>query len=57
MKFLHMADMHFDAPFSFLNTKKNLGETRRLEQRKVFKEIINYIKENEIDYMFKKMFC
>ena len=52
MKFLHMADMHFDAPFSFLNTKKNLGETRRLEQRKVFKEIINYIKENEIEYMF-----
>ena len=27
------------------NTKKNLGETRRLEQRNAFKEIINYIKE------------
>ena len=40
MKFLHMADMHFDAPFSSLNSKKNLGETRRLEQRNVFKEII-----------------
>ena len=44
MKFVHMADMHFDAPFSLLNTKKNLGETRRLEQRNAFKEIIYYIK-------------
>ena len=52
MKFLHMADMHFDAPFSTLNSKKNLGETRRLEQRNVFKNIIKYIKENNIDYLF-----
>ena len=52
MKFLHMADMHFDAPFSSLNSKKNLGETRRLEQRNVFKEIIKYVKENDIDYLF-----
>lgn len=51
MKFLHMADMHFDAPFSFLNMKKNLGETRRLEQRSVFKEIIKYVKDNDIDYL------
>lgn len=52
MKFLHMADMHFDAPFSSLNSKKNLGETRRLEQRNVFKEIVKYVKENNIDYLF-----
>lgn len=52
MKFLHMADMHFDAPFSSLNSKKNLGETRRLEQRNVFKEIIKYVKENDINYLF-----
>ena len=29
MKFVHIADMHFDAPFSLLNSKKNLGETRK----------------------------
>ena len=52
MKFLHMADMHFDAPFTVLNTRSKLGEKRRLEQREVFKKIINYIKENEIKYLF-----
>jgi len=49
MKFIHMADMHFDTPFTTLN---NLGEERRLEQRQIFKQIIEYIKENEIPYLF-----
>lgn len=52
MKFLHMADMHFDAPFSTLATKNNLGDIRRLEQRNVFKKIIEYIKINKINYLF-----
>lgn len=52
MKFIHMADMHFDAPFTVLNTRSNLGERRRLEQREVFKKVIQYIKENEIEYLF-----
>ena len=52
MKFLHMADMHFDAPFSTLASKSNLGDIRRLEQRNAFKKVIEYIKENEIDYLF-----
>ncbi len=52
MKFIHMADMHFDVPFTVLNTRSNLGEKRRLEQREVFKKVIQYIKENEIEYLF-----
>ena len=52
MKFIHMADMHFDSPFTVLNTRGNLGEKRRLEQREVFKKIIQYIKENQIEYFF-----
>ena len=48
MKFVHIADMHFDAPFTSLNSKENLGDKRRLEQRNVFKKIIDFIKENEI---------
>ena len=52
MKFIHMADMHFDAPFRVLNTRSNLGEKRRLEQREVFKKVITYIKENNIEYLF-----
>lgn len=51
MKFIHIADMHFDIPFTTLN-KNNLGNLRRLEQRQIFKEIIEYIKQNNIDNLF-----
>ena len=52
MKFVHIADMHFDSPFIALSDKGNLGEQRRIEQRKIFKKIIEYIKENKIEYLF-----
>lgn len=52
MKFVHIADMHFDSPFTSLNRIDGLGNMRRLEQRQVFKEIIEYIKINEIPYLF-----
>ena len=52
MKFIHMADMHFDAPFTIINEKSNLGIIRRLEQREVFKKAIDYIKQNNIEYLF-----
>ena len=52
MKIVHIADMHFDSPLTNLTDKGNLGEQRRLEQRKVFKKIIEYIKENNIKYFF-----
>ena len=52
MKFLHMADMHFDAPFLNLAEKEQFAQERRLEQRKVMREIVEYIKENNIPYFF-----
>lgn len=52
MKFVHIADMHFDSPFVNLLEKDIMGDLRRLEQRKVFKKIIEYIKENNIKYFF-----
>lgn len=52
MKFVHIADMHFDSPFVNLSDKGELGDLRRLEQRKVFKKVIEYIKENNIGYLF-----
>jgi len=53
MKFVHIADMHFDMPFTVLsNNDLNLGNERRMEQRLVFKEIINYIKENNVEFLF-----
>lgn len=52
MKFIHIADMHFDTPFTLLSDRANLGEVRRLDQRKAFKKMIEYINENEIPYLF-----
>ena len=52
MKFVHIADMHFDSAFSNLSDKDIMGDLRRLEQRKVFKKIIEYIKENNVEYLF-----
>lgn len=52
MKFVHIADMHFDSPFVNLSDRDSLGDIRRLEQRKVFKKIIEYIKENHIEFLF-----
>lgn len=51
MKFIHIADMHFDIPFTTLS-KNNLGNERRLEQRKIFGQIIDYIKKENIEYLF-----
>ena len=52
MKFVHLADIHFDSPFINLSDRENLGDIKRLEQRKVFKKVIEYIKENVIDFLF-----
>ena len=52
MKFVHIADMHFDSPFVNLSDKESLGDLRRLEQRKIFKKVIEYIKENNIEFLF-----
>lgn len=52
MKFVHIADMHFDSPFVNLSDKESLGDLRRLDQRKVFKKVIEYIKNNDVDCLF-----
>lgn len=51
MKFVHIADVHFDMPFSTLATR-GLAQKRRLEQRNAFKNVIQYIRENAIEYFF-----
>ena len=52
MKFIHIADMHFDIPFTSLNFREDLGEKRRLEQRSALKKVIEYAKNNKVEYMF-----
>ena len=52
MKFVHIADIHFDSPFVNLSDRESLGNIKRLEQRRVFKKVIEYIKENKIEMLF-----
>ena len=48
MKFIHIADVHFDIPFTRLEGR-NLSEMRRLEQRNAFRKVIEkYILYQEI---------
>ena len=51
MKFIHIADMHFDMPFTVLS-KNGLAKERRLDQRNAFNKMINYIRDNNIEYLF-----
>ena len=51
MKFVHIADVHFDIPFKNLQSR-GLAEQRRLEARSAFKRVIDYIQENNIEYLF-----
>ena len=51
MKFIHIADVHFDMPFTVIS-KKGLAEKRRIKQREAFKRVIEYIQENSIEILF-----
>ena len=50
MKFIHIADTHFDTPFTFLGENENLGDIRRLEQRQAFKQSKIHKKDNNRIY-------
>ena len=52
MRFIHMADVHFDSPFKVLTDKRDFGTKRRLEQREAFKKAIEYISKEQIPYLF-----
>lgn len=52
MKFVHIADMHFDSPFVNLSDKEVMGDLRRFEQRKIFKKVIEYIKQEKVENLF-----
>ncbi len=52
MKYIQVADIHFDMPFTTISNRINLGQQRRIEQREAFKKVIEYAKKNRVDYMF-----
>jgi len=52
MKFVHIADVHLDMPFTTLSNRTGIGELRRIEQREALKKVIEYIKNHHIPYLF-----
>ena len=52
MRFVHMADIHLDSPFRVLALKKDLADRRRLEQREAFRRGIEYVKRENIPFLF-----
>lgn len=52
MRFVHMADVHLDCPFRILALKEDLAEKRRIKQREAFKKAIEYVKKEEIPFLF-----
>lgn len=52
MKFVHIADIHLDIPFKTISQRADLGSTRRLEQRDALKKVVQFILENQIEYLF-----
>ncbi len=51
MKFIHIADLHFDRPFVSLQGNKELSKKRKLEQKYNFRRVIEYIKEYKIELL------
>ena len=52
MKFVHIADVHLDSPFKTISDRADIGVERRIEQRNALKKVIEYIKQNNIEYLF-----
>ena len=52
MKFVHIADVHLDMPFTSLKNNKELVKRRRLEQKFIFRKAIDLVKEEGADVLF-----
>ncbi len=52
MDFVNVADIHFDIPFRGISDRADLGKARRLDQRRAFKKVIDFVKNNNVEYLF-----
>ena len=52
MKFVQVSDVHFDMPFTTISQRSDMGIERRLDQRKAFKKVIEFVKNNNVDFLF-----
>ena len=49
MRFVHIADIHFDSPFTALTSKRDFGTKRRLEWFREFAARVEEIKGSPLD--------
>lgn len=52
MKFVHIADVHFDMPFTSIRYSKKIINQRRIDARNIFYNTINFVKESGVDMFF-----
>ena len=52
MKFVQVSDVHFDMPFTTISQRADMGIERRLDQRRAFKKMIEFVKNNNVDFLF-----
>ena len=52
MKFVQVSDVHFDMPFTTISQRSDMGIERRLDQRRAFKKVIEFVKNNNVDFLF-----
>ena len=52
MKFVHIADLHLDTPLISLKNNRKLIKKRRVEHKQIFKDVIKYIRDNDISMLF-----
>ena len=52
MKFVHLADVHLDMPFTSLKNNKELAKRRRLEQKFAFRKAIDIVKDENAQVLF-----
>ena len=52
MKFVHIADVHFDMPLIALSGNRELIKNRRIEQKKAFHDVIQFAKQEKVDALF-----
>ena len=52
MKFIHMADLHFDTPLISLKNNRDLIKKRRTEHRQIFRDVIGLAKKENVDFLF-----
>lgn len=52
MKFIHIADVHFDMPMISLKGDRELIKKRRIEQKQAFRDVIQTAKKEKVDCLF-----